>query len=648
MIITKMAEAVIAAARKQHVLSAAQEQQLTPHLSGLHTPDELRRWLPEHAALPPDDLHRLLRLLPTADIVFSPYRPLAHLASGGMGRIWLAEAPDGSVVVVKTLLANTTAQAQAQAQAYVRDDDGTIWLDEPRPTSVTSRLIAQATPGSALVQRLERETRITRSLVHPHIVRCLDHGLTPAGHSFLVLEYMAHGDVRDLLERHRVLPEAVALSIARQIALALDHAHAQQLLHRDVKPANIFLQADGHAKLADFGFARSNRLNRTQLTLAGSILGSPLYMAPEQVTADAALDIRCDLYGLGCVLFECLSGMPPFQGTMHEIMRAHCVAPVPDVRRLQPHLSPGTAAVVTRLLQKDPAARFADPRALAQALAEALAALHLSPTDVVALPALTADLIPDKQPATTTIDIDLSGKAAATAAATAETQLLPGLDDEWLTLANAQYQVCCWAKTTLTMGKLRDPGVDVCLRNYPEEVHRQACSHMSRSHLQLSVQTPSATNAHTLVLEDLGSANGTTLNGRPLPARLPTTIAGAGDQIELAQAVRLAIHTVPRRSLSGNDPGLADAAPVDAVVLQRPDNRPHLVYALVLRRFLLGTVGCDIVLAGATSDVEVGRIAGHWAMRTTTTSAWTGITAGTIVPLGSFSLVAQVGSPDDL
>ncbi len=449
-----------------------------------------------------------------------------------------------------------------------------------------------------------------------------------------------------------MLPEVVALSIIRQIASALDHAHVQQLLHRDVKPANIFLQADGHAKLADFGFARSNRLNRTQLTLAGSILGSPLYMAPEQVTADVALDIRCDLYGLGCVLFECLTGSPPFHGTMHEVMRAHCVAAVPDVRRQHPHLSLSTAALVTRLLQKKPAARFADPRSLTQALTEVLAMMHIGPTEIVPLPVLASD----KEQATTTITIDLSGKAAAISAAAAAaatstaaaTKMLSGLDHEWLTLADAQHQVCCWAKTTLTLGKLRGPGVDVCLRNYPEETHRQACSHMSRSHLRLSVQTPNAVSSHALIVEDLDSANGTTLNGRALPGRLPTAIAGVGDELELAQAVRLAIYAIPRRSPVANEYGLADDAPLEAVVLHRPGNRPHLVYALVLRSLSLGSVGCDIVLSGATNTVEVARIAGRWAMRHTPDLAWTGITAGSVVPLGGFNLVAQIGSPDDL
>lgn len=649
--------AFLAAARKQHVLAAAQARQLAPRMAGLGGPNDLRTWLPGRSGLPAEQIAKLLRLLPGPDVVFNPYKPLAHLASGGMGRIWLAEAPGGELVVVKTLLAETTANGAD----YALDEDGAIWIDDQTPNSQPQNAAKGETPGGDLVQRLERETRITRSLSHPHIVRCIDHGLTPDGQIFLVLEYMASGDLRDLLDEHGPLPEPLVLSICRQITNALDVAHKQQLLHRDVKPANIFLNADGHAKLADFGFARSNRANRTQLTLAGSVLGSPLYMAPEQVTADATLDIRCDLYGMGCVLFQCLTGTPPYQGTMHEVMRAHCVAPVPDVRRGHPHITHATAAIITRLLQKDPAARYADPSALKFALIEALAGVQVRPDQLVPLPKLDTDSSARLR-ATTTIAMDLSGKAAAIAAAAAAaavasaqvaataTQIAEGIDSEWLTLAgDQQQQVCCWAKSSLTFGKLRGPGVDICLRDYPEEQHREACSRISRAHLTLTVNLASATQAANITIEDLGSANGTTLAGQLLPPRKPTVIpSDAEHQVEFARAVRLAIRPIPTRDITGGDPGLAINQPFDGVVLRRPANRPELSYALVMRRITVGEAGCDIVLPGASGRIDLARIAGHWVMRQAPGQPWAGLAIGAIIQLGLVRLCARPGSPDDL
>ncbi len=637
--------AFLAAARKQHLLAAAQARQLLPRMSGLGSPQDLRTWLPGRSGLPAEQIAKLIRLLPGPEVTFTPYKPLAHLASGGMGRIWLAEAPDGELVVVKTLIAESTANGSE----YALDEDGAIWIDEPTPSSAAAKV---DNFHGDLVQRLERETRITRSLTHPHIVRCLDHGLTPTGQIFLVLEYMASGDLRDVLDDHGPLPEPLVLSICRQITAALEIAHRQQLLHRDVKPANIFLNADGHAKLADFGFARSNRANRTQLTLAGSVLGSPLYMAPEQVTADASLDIRCDLYGMGCVLFQCLTGTPPYQGTTHEVMRAHCVAPVPDVRRGHPGITLATAAIVTRLLQKDPAQRFADPSVLKLALIEALAGVHLRPDQIVPLPTLETDSSARLR-ATTTIDMDLSGKAAAIAAAAAAAvspaAVATGIVSDWLTFGDgagetrdAGQLICCWAKRSLTFGKLRGPGVDVCLRNYPEEAHREACSRMSRAHLTLSVGA-------SVTIEDLASANGTTCEREALAPKQPLALRGEAEYVvELARAVQLAIRPIPARLVPDGDPGVANDVPFDGVVLRRPHNRSELHYALVTRRLTVGGPGCDVVIAGATGSVELARLAGHWAVRRTRGEAWTGLAAGDLIQLGTVRLCARPGSPDDL
>ena len=631
-------DAFLAAGRKQRLLTIGQRRSLRPRLAaaGLRNPQDLRRWLAASSGLPADLLPALVELLPPPDgRTFAPYTALAHLASGGMGAIWLACAPSGALVVIKTL----AGPLRSAAGAVARDADGELWIDEARASSDS--------PGGDPAQRLERETRITRSLDHPHIVRCLDHGLASDGQAFLVLEFMADGDLKDLLEDHGPLEEPLVLSLARQVAAALEVAHRQELLHRDVKPGNVFLSADGHAKLADFGFARSNRQNRTLLTMAGSVLGSPLYMAPEQVTADARIDIRCDLYGLGCVLFHCLTGAPPYTGSMHQVLRAHCTAAVPDVRRGRPEISHATAALVARLLHKEPAGRFRDPTELKFALIEAMAGVHLRPDQLVPLPARDGASSARLQ-AATTVDLPPPPGGAVAAPAPAPEpanaiDLSGALETEWLTLVEAASgtQVCCWARPRLVLGKLRGPGVDLCLRNYPEEEHREACTRISRTHLALGIDQGLAR------IEDLGSANGSSFDGQPLPARQPVAlVAGRDHLVEIARTVSLRIRAIARRDSAEGDPAFAPSD-IDAVVCTRQDNRPGLGYALVPRRVSLGGGDADIPLPGARGRIEIGRLDGRWVRRSQD-GAWGSLAAGARMDLDGVQLVARAGSPDDL
>jgi serine/threonine protein kinase len=649
--------AFLAAARKQRLISDAQALSLHRRLRDQNpaSPAALRDWLAGRSGLPSAQLSHLVRLLPPADgRTFAPYRTLAHLASGGMGTIWLAEAPDGALVVVKTL----SGEIRSAAGAVARDAEGELWIDEQAAPGSGS-------PGGDPLQRLERETRITRSLDHHHIVRCLDHGLASDGTIFLVLEFMADGDLKDLLEDHGPLPEPLTLSIGRQIAAGLEVAHRQLLLHRDVKPGNVFLTASGHAKLADFGFARSNQQNRTQLTLAGAILGSPLYMAPEQITPDAGLDIRCDLYGLGCVLFHCLTGTPPYTGSLHQVMRAHCTAAVPDVRKGHPEVSRTTAELITRLLHKDPDKRFRDPTAAKLALIEAMAGVHLRPDQLVPLP--RAGSTDSSARLRTTVHMDLAGDAPASGergAGSGETAgtsngtlcvhasdpspspglstpaprsplpapVIPsGITDTFLTLAAGDIQVCLWARPRIVLGKLRGPGVDVCLRNYPEELHREACIRISRGHLACTLAGSTAS------LTDLGSANGTRCNGQPLTAQVALPLQPDQDHlIEVAQTVTLRVRAITA----------ADGRGLAAVIATRPRNRSGLSYALVQQHVRLGAGAVDIVLPDAQGRIDIGWRNGQWEWGQA--DRWQPLSAGSILTFGGLHLTARSGTPADL
>ncbi len=618
MTITIASQALLAAARVQRVVDPETLHLMRERLAAqpLRTPTDLRTWLTTNSQLAAEQISGLVGLLPPQGRDFTPYRTLVRLATGGMGAIWLAAAPNEQLVVVKTLIDGQTGDG-----VVATDPDGDLWIIE------NSHGAAER-PISDALQRLERETRITRSLDHPHVVRCLDQGLTSDGQMFLVLEHMASGDLAELLTDHGHLSEALTLSLARQICAALAIAHGNKLLHRDVKPGNIFLAADGHAKLADFGFARSNQLNRTQLTLAGSVLGSPLYMAPEQVTADTALDIRCDLYGLGCVLFHCLSGTPPYAGSMHAVLRAHCTAPVPELVALRAGLHPLTSALVTRLLQKKPGDRHPDPNAVAGEIAAALHGLglqsdHLEPLPQHAsAPVLTPVLAPEKTPEKAPPAEPLIGDCVVLAG--------DGVADECV-------QVYCLARARLSLGKLRGPSVDVCLRNYPEEAHRTECIAISRMHLAVTA------TAAQVTVEDLGSANGTTLDGTALAARTPQTLtSGQNHRLEVARTVQLVVRAVTQVNA------------VAGVVIQRLGNRPQLAYALVIQALSIGGPGADVVLPGAAANSGpgnahlLGQVAGRWVHRAHAAAPWQALHAGDLLVCGGLRLTARNGSCDDL
>ena len=244
-------------------------------------------------------------------------------------------------------------------------------------------------------ERFLREIRIAAQLVHPHILGLLDSGRVGEGPDALLYYVMPFVDgetLRARLARDGALPPRDALRILREMADALAKAHRAGVVHRDLKPDNIFL-ADGHALLADFGIARAVSAGRenatpagpgaTLATALGTSIGTPAYMAPEQAAADPAIDHRADLYSLGVVAYEMLAGRPPFEAaSTHQLIVAHLTeAPAPLVER-RPGLDPALAAIVMRCLQKPPDARFPD----ADALSAALDAVNLGATGPSTVP----------------------------------------------------------------------------------------------------------------------------------------------------------------------------------------------------------------------------------------------------------------------
>ncbi len=241
-----------------------------------------------------------------------------------------------------------------------------------------------------LVARFIREGQVLSRLHHPHIVQVYRTG-EEGGRRYLVMELVRGGSLRERLQRGP-LPWREAVEVALQVAQALEHAHAHQVIHRDLKPGNILFDDQGRAKLTDFGLAHLE--DASAMTRTGTVMGTVLYLSPEQAVGQH-VDARSDLYALGAVLFEMLTGQPPFTGpSAVSIIYKHLNEQPPPVRRVNAQVPPLVEAVVERLLRKDPARRFPNATetiaALRQALLEGEAGQATIPLEELAPEAKTA------------------------------------------------------------------------------------------------------------------------------------------------------------------------------------------------------------------------------------------------------------------
>ncbi len=254
---------------------------------------------------------------------------------------------------------------------------GEVYLAEhqllKRPCALKLIRSGHATDRQAF-ERFEREVRLTATLSHPNTVEIYDYGRTEDGTYYYVMEYLPGLSLAELVERHGPLPPERAVYLLRQVCMALREAHASGLIHRDVKPSNIFAarrgQMDDVAKLLDFGLVLPATKDRSPCHNGdGQVLGTPLFMSPEQAMGDRELDERSDIYSLGAVAYYLLTGRPPFdRGGSVGVMIAHARELVVPPSLVRAGIPEDLERVVLRCLAKAPADRFQDAESLEHAL----------------------------------------------------------------------------------------------------------------------------------------------------------------------------------------------------------------------------------------------------------------------------------------
>ncbi len=270
----------------------------------------------------------------THDVLLGRYKLLEKIGEGGMGTVYLAHDQELDRQVAVKLLASN----------LVNDDE--------------------------VVERFEREARLTAKLDHPNIVPIYDVG-RHEGRPFIVMKVLAGDTLAGLLRSKGGLTSDETQKLLKQVAAGLDYIHRQGFIHRDIKAGNIFVAPDGHATILDFGILRPKSATQG-LTRTGMVMGTPHYMAPEQAMGLKDVDHRVDIYALAVVLFECLTGTLPFEADSElRLIQMQAHSPPPDIIDRAPWIPRPVADVVRRALAKRPEERFNSGTELVKALEEA-------------------------------------------------------------------------------------------------------------------------------------------------------------------------------------------------------------------------------------------------------------------------------------
>jgi len=272
------------------------------------------------------------------------YRVIERIGGGGMGVVYHAQCE----------LLNRPVAVKVLREQYAQDDQ--------------------------FLQSFQREARAAAALTHPNIVRVYDVGVEDGVNYFVMEMVEGHVTLKDLIRERGVLSARASLGVARQVAVALAEAHSRGIVHRDIKPQNILLSPEGLVKVTDFGIARAQSLSQGTLSNSDSVVGSVHYISPEQARGGAA-DTRSDLYSLGVVLYEMLTGRVPFEGGSPVSVALKHIEQAPTPPSVHRALTPEVEQVVLKALAKDPHDRFRDARQMARAIMEAERALPVAEED---------------------------------------------------------------------------------------------------------------------------------------------------------------------------------------------------------------------------------------------------------------------------
>ncbi|WP_437331426.1 serine/threonine-protein kinase [Sorangium sp. So ce394] len=266
---------------------------------------------------------------------------------------------------------------------------GSVWVADHLAlgTQVAVKFMSPAyADQSGFVERFRREAMAAAQIKSPHVAQVFDHGVTPDGVPYIVMELLEGEDLKSRMQRLGALPPVEVAAIVAQTAKALGRAHQLGIVHRDIKPDNIFLldvEGELFVKVVDFGVAKRVQgapQGDLGMTSTGSMLGTPLYMSPEQLLSAKHVDFRADLWGLAVVAYHALTGQVPFRGetlgALSVVLHTGIFTPPSAIR---PELSPAIDAWMKRALALDPAARFASARQMAEALEHAVLGLARTP-----------------------------------------------------------------------------------------------------------------------------------------------------------------------------------------------------------------------------------------------------------------------------
>jgi hypothetical protein len=516
---------------------------------------------------------------------FGPYSILKPLGKGAMGIVYLARNRDGRELALKTIL---------------------------------EEALAQSGDGVGFRLRFEREAKLAASVDHPNVVKTYDFGEVNSVH-YLACELVKGGDLEGLLKKSGgCLAELRSLMLVWDILHGLSALEAKELVHRDIKPANILLTEKGRAKISDLGLARSTNSDRTMLTQAGQILGTPLYMSPEQIEGRPDLDIRCDLYATGAMLYHMLAGTPPFSNKkLTTTLKMHLRDKVPNICDVAPGVGAPVDKFIKALMAKDREDRPKNAMAALAMLEKYCTTLgtvpvqapmnHAPPMKTMVMgeaesQAIVADLEDSNSLEGATMALGIPAALGLPSKLTPLGQRTRALSKATIELEGTMgiRTLFLYAQEKLQIGRnaVGQGDQDICLRHKPALGNEDLIRQISGKHFGLFVSEDKCW------IRDLGSRHGTALNGQDLP-KAESRFLGLKNDVSIARNLELKVtaHSTGSQPPAIGSYGTVSSAP--AIHIERLGNGTDHSYALICGRLGLSTTPAGEMVPVPSKDAQI-------------------------------------------